>query len=207
MPDVNEDETLREVVAVLSVLPAVSEADVQRIVALAAADTAVVPLRRRRWPASMPMAAAAMLVLAAGIGGYMLRGVTSGDDVDPAGEVAATGVAGAPAASESGRAMAASAAAPDASAEAPVATQFVLEAPGAGRVALVGAFNGWDANATLLVRDPATGLWTVTLPLAPGRHVYGFMVDDSTLTLDPRAPTTRDPDLGTTASVILVGIP
>lgn len=206
MPDVNEDETLRDVVAALSVLPAVSEADVQRTVARAAEGSSLVPLRRRRWPTWMPMAAAATLVLAAGIGGYLLRGATS-DDVNRAGEAATAAAAGPPAVPASGTAVALSAAASEASAETPVATQFVLDAPDARRVALVGAFNGWDAQATPLVRDPATGLWTVTLPLTPGRHVYGFIVDDSTLTLDPRAPTTRDPDLGTMGSVILVGTP
>jgi 1,4-alpha-glucan branching enzyme len=95
----------------------------------------------------------------------------------------------------------------DAASEAPIATQFVLDAPAAGQVALVGAFNGWSADETPLVRDPATGLWSVTVPLAPGRHVYAFMVDDSVLTLDPRAPSARDEELGTTASVILVGTP
>lgn len=124
----------------------------------------------------------------------------------PAGRVPATS---APSATESGRdaALEVTSVAGDAGAEAPLTTQFVLDAPAAARVSLVGGFNSWDAESTPLVRDPATGLWTVTLPLAPGRHVYAFMVDDSVLTLDPRAPSARDPELGTSASVILVGTP
>jgi 1,4-alpha-glucan branching enzyme len=87
---------------------------------------------------------------------------------------------------------------------APRFTQFVLEAPEARTVSLVGAFNGWNPDSTRLVRD-ASGIWTATIALVPGRHVYAFMVNDSVLTLDPRAPETRDPDLGTRASVVLVG--
>jgi len=41
----------------------------------------------------------------------------------------------------------------------------------------------------------------------PGRHIYGFMIDDSVLMLDPRALKTRDPDLGTDGSVRMVGRP
>lgn len=226
MPDVRDDETLRDVVAVLGTLPPVNEADVQRIVARAAAEAAesgrrggprwavarpgldsrerdVVPLHRPRprWFTAIPMAAAATLVFAAGIGGFVIRDLTS-TGVRPQ-PVAESGSA----ASGGATAVAVSAAAADASAEAPIATQFVLEAPAASRVALVGAFNGWDATATPLVRDPATGLWSVTLPLAPGRHVYAFMVNDTTFTLDPRAPDAHDPDLGTSGSVILVGTP
>lgn len=224
VPDVN-DGTLRDVVGTLSALPTVTEADVQRVVARVAAD-AVDSGRHEehwwavgnsdgspssgahgvrpapaRWFSAIPMAAAATLVLAAGIAGFALRGVIASHIAPMRGEVAtsAPGVAT--------DAVPVHAVAPDRNAEAPISTQFVLEAPGAERVSLVGAFNAWDERATPLVRDRATGLWTVTVPLAPGRHVYGFMVDDSALTLDPRAPTTRDPELGTNASVILVGTP
>ena len=226
MPDVRDDETLRDVVAALGTLPPVNEADVQRIVARAAAEAAesgrrggprwavarpdresrgrgVLPRDRAkpRWFTAIPMAAAATLVFAAGIGGFVIRDLTS-TDVRPQ-PVGGPG----PVASGGAASVAVSAAAAGASAEAPIATQFVLDAPAASRVALVGAFNGWDATATPLVRDPATGLWSVTLPLAPGRHVYAFMVDDTTFTLDPRAPDARDPELGTSGSVILVGTP
>ena len=199
------DGTLRDAIVALSALPAVSEADVQRIVARAAAGGSadVVPLQpRRRWFGAMPLAAAAGLVLAAGIGGFVLRGVTEGRDA-PAAAVATTAAgsgipAGAPTVSQ---------VAGNSRLEAPIATQFVLDAPAAARVSVVGAFNSWDAAATPLQRDAISGLWTVTLPLAPGRHVYAFMVNDTALTLDPRAPVTRDPELGTTGSVILVGTP
>jgi hypothetical protein len=50
-------------------------------------------------------------------------------------------------------------------------------------------------------------VWTTVLAIAPGRHVYGFMVDDSILVLDPRAPKTKDPALGVEGSVVIVGKP
>jgi 1,4-alpha-glucan branching enzyme len=74
-------------------------------------------------------------------------------------------------------------------------------------VALIGDFNAWDTAATPLGKVPSTGLWTVTVRLAPGRHTYAFMVDNSTWMLDPRAPTAQDPDFGTPSSVVLVGTP
>jgi 1,4-alpha-glucan branching enzyme len=88
-----------------------------------------------------------------------------------------------------------------------VPTQFVLNAPRASRVALVGDFNAWDARVTHLARAAANGIWTVTVPLSAGRHTYAFMVDDTVWTLDPRAAKTQDLDFGTASSVVLVGTP
>jgi serine protease AprX len=48
----------------------------------------------------------------------------------------------------------------------------------AGRVAVVGGFNGWNPNGfELSSRSP--GLWRISLPLpAPGSYTYKFLVDD-----------------------------
>ena len=186
---------LRDVIAALSVLPVVKESDIQAIVARAAAEPArVIPLQpsRPRWFTSVPLAAAAGLVLAAGVGGFLLSNMVGnrGFAVTP-GAVASVDAS----APGSATAMQVNAAAADPAVEAPIMTQFVLDAPAAAGVSLVGAFNGWDASATPLVRDPATGLWSVSLPLAPGRHVYAFMVDGRTLTLDPRV-NDSDPEGG-----------
>ena len=88
---------------------------------------------------------------------------------------------------------------------APIPTQFVFDGR-AERVALVGDFNNWDARATPLEREPGSTLWSVTVPIQRGRHVYAFLVD-SIWTIDKRAPVARDPDFGVTGSVILVGRP
>ena len=50
-------------------------------------------------------------------------------------------------------------------------------------------------------------MWSVVLPVVPGRHLYAFIVDDSALTLDPRAPRAKDPSLGVESSVVMVGKP
>src|SRR5215218_5434556 len=57
--------------------------------------------------------------------------------------------------------------------------QVVLRAPAARHVSVVGDFNAWDTGADAMSRDPVTGLWSHTLVLRPGRHVYAFVVDDS----------------------------
>ena len=87
----------------------------------------------------------------------------------------------------------------------PVPTQFVYDGP-ARRVVLVGDFNNWDEQATPLEREPSSALWSVTVAIQRGRHIYAFLVD-SVWTVDKRAPVARDPDFGVTGSVILVGRP
>ena len=90
--------------------------------------------------------------------------------------------------------------------EVPIQVQFVLDAPRATRVAVVGDFNAWDGATNQLVRDSASGVWSAIVPITPGRHVYAFLVDDSVWTLDPRAPKTKDADYGTQQSVMMVGV-
>jgi hypothetical protein len=85
--------------------------------------------------------------------------------------------------------------------------QLVLRAPNAHRVNVVGDFNGWDAGATAMTRDPASGMWSQTLALRPGRHVYAFVVDDSVWMRDPRTPAAPDADFGRPGSVLLIGQP
>lgn len=84
-----------------------------------------------------------------------------------------------------------------------VATQFVLDDAKARRVSLVGDFNGWKAGETPLVRLQ-NGLWTTTVPLPPGRHVYAFVIDDTLVKADPRAPKAGDADYGREGSVVMV---
>jgi hypothetical protein len=88
----------------------------------------------------------------------------------------------------------------------PVPQQFVLTDATAKHASVVGDFNGWDASKAPMTRSPDGRMWSVTLLLPPGRHMYAFMVDDS-LKLDPREPTARDPDLGVEGSVVIVGRP
>ncbi|HEX6631274.1 MAG TPA: isoamylase early set domain-containing protein, partial [Gemmatimonadaceae bacterium] len=81
---------------------------------------------------------------------------------------------------------------------------FVLVAPGARRVALVGDFNDWDVGATQLRPAPAGRLWSVEVPLTPGRHRYAFVVDGERWLADPAAPRAPGPDFGSPNSVVTV---
>jgi hypothetical protein len=201
------DELLERVVDELRTLPPVDEAAVGRIARAAEANAAAVrsvthppsagtrTVRGALWQSKIPLAAAAGFALAAGVAGYAVRGGS-----------AAQMVATAPGRGESLATLVSTDRAPR-TLDGAVPTQFVLEAPRASRVALVGDFNAWDADSTPLARDPSGRIWTVIVPLSPGRHVYAFMVDGAAWTLDPRAPTAQDPDFGTPSSVVLVGTP
>jgi len=81
---------------------------------------------------------------------------------------------------------------------------FVLVAPQARSVALAGDFNDWDA-ARALMRREASGLWTVDVPLTPGRYRYVFVVDGRRFVADPAAPRAVGDDFGTPTSVVTIG--
>lgn len=154
------------------------------------AALAPAPVRRRwtRWTAYVGLAAAACLL------GYFARGVLHPPrrTVDASARLAAPAVPIADGTDADAR---------------PLPTQFVFRSRTARRVALVADFNGWNPSATPLQRVAGSGMWAVTLPVAPGRHGYAFLVDDTLFALDPHAPTVRDRDLGTTASEVVVGRP
>ncbi|HEY0971092.1 MAG TPA: isoamylase early set domain-containing protein, partial [Gemmatimonadales bacterium] len=81
--------------------------------------------------------------------------------------------------------------------------RFVLVAPTAARLALVGDFNAWSRDSTpMRVVAESTGTWTATLALAPGEYEYAYVVDDTGWTVDPRAP--RAAGEGRARSVLVV---
>ncbi|HET9710103.1 MAG TPA: isoamylase early set domain-containing protein [Gemmatimonadales bacterium] len=82
--------------------------------------------------------------------------------------------------------------------------QFVVVSPGAESVSLVGDFNDWDARLTPMRAGRDGRLWTVTIPLPPGRHRYAFLVNGARWLADPSAPRAPD-DFGTPSSVVTVG--
>jgi hypothetical protein len=84
--------------------------------------------------------------------------------------------------------------------------QFVLVAPDAKKVAVVGDFNGWDpSHAAFQAKHRGGGVWSVTAPVPPGHHRYSFIVDDSVWVADPMAPRVIDNDYGLANSAIVVG--
>ncbi|HET7632369.1 MAG TPA: isoamylase early set domain-containing protein [Gemmatimonadaceae bacterium] len=83
--------------------------------------------------------------------------------------------------------------------------QFVLVAPEASTVQVVGDFNGWNArHAAFAAENRGGGVWTVTAPIPPGHHRYAFLVDDSLWVPDPTAPRVADEDFGHPNSALVV---
>lgn len=89
--------------------------------------------------------------------------------------------------------------------EPPQRVQFVLVAPEAKKVAVVGDFNGWDSrHAQYQAQHRGGGVWAVTAPVPVGHHRYSFVVDDSVWVADPYAPRVVDNDYGVENSALLV---
>jgi hypothetical protein len=205
MSDADHDPVLQRAIDELRQLPPLDRQAVGRVVGAAAAarlspaDEPVFVERAARgrsirvWSA-IGMAAAAAVV------GFVARGQwrTSGERNSVAASLAAPPVA--PTATLQTAALS--------NAESkPILQQFVFDNARARRVSVVGDFNTWNPTTAVMTRSSNVGLWSVIIPISPGRHIYGFMVDDSVFTLDPRAPRVRDADLGTEGSVVIVGRP
>ncbi len=72
--------------------------------------------------------------------------------------------------------------------------RFVLVAPNATRLALVGDFNGWNVRATpMLAVAESTGMWEATVALRPGMHRYAFVQDDTQWVASPAAARVIQP--------------
>jgi len=83
--------------------------------------------------------------------------------------------------------------------------QFVIVAPTAESVSLVGDFNDWRASETPLRRVEDNGVWSVSVPLSAGRYRYAFLVDGATWLSDPSAPPALDDEFGRPGSVLTIG--
>jgi hypothetical protein len=205
MTDVDNDPLLRRAIGELRRLPAVDADAVSRVVVAAASarhtsvDEAGLPdaSRSRRRATLLSIAGVGV---AAAIAGFMVRGLM------PARAVSSPTVTSSAMGSANQRPSEPFRPVSTAGEAALVPQQFVLRNDGARRISVVGDFNTWDPHNAPMTRA-ADGVWSAVISVPPGRHVYGFMIDDSLFTLDPRAATVRDPDLGTNGSVVLVGRP
>ena len=83
------------------------------------------------------------------------------------------------------------------------ALQFVLVAPQAASVTLVGDFNDWDPARSPM--QTAHGVWATVVRLTPGRYRYAFLVNGVEWRADPSAPAAKDDEFGTPSSVVTVG--
>ena len=152
-------------------------------------------LRRPRTVRVSPLGGIAALASLAAAAAFVLavRGPAAGGASPDAPLVAEVPVAGADAAPGSA-----------AAGEAAQVVRFVLVAPDAQRVALVGDFNDWQVGATPLRPAASGSMWTVDVPLVPGRHRYAFVVDGESWMPDPTAPRAPGADFGTPSSVVTV---
>jgi hypothetical protein len=82
--------------------------------------------------------------------------------------------------------------------------RFVLDAPAASRVALVGDFNGWSRTATPLRATTRAGEWSAVIALPRGRHGYTFVVDDTQWVPAPALPEHSDAR-GAARRVLIIG--
>ena len=82
--------------------------------------------------------------------------------------------------------------------------QFMLTAPAASHVALAGDFNAWDPRAIAMTRDTRDGRWSVALALAPGRHTYAYVVDDTQWVRDPAGTPAEANELTPPRSIVIV---
>lgn len=192
-----DDAAIDRIAAELRVLPLVRpEARARVLVALAA--------ERERAPRAAGVASDARRRARVALAGSLLVGLAAAGlllYVTQRGSPAATPTAAARTMSTPAATLAST------STAGAVAVQLVLRAPAAARVAVVGDFTGWDQDRVPMTRDPASGLWSATVRVVPGRHVYAFVADDSVWMRDPRAPVANDADFGRPGSVLLVGRP
>ena len=81
---------------------------------------------------------------------------------------------------------------------------FRLYAPQAHSISLIGDFNGWGSARKLSMRPQGNGVWTMEVPLPPGRYQYAFLVDGKNMATDPRAEQHVNDDFGRKNAVITV---
>ena len=80
--------------------------------------------------------------------------------------------------------------------------RFVLAAPAATRLAIVGDFNGWDVDRTpMRMLAESTGVWAAAVRLPAGVHRYAFVVDDTGWVADPARPAAADTADGARSTV------
>lgn len=154
--------------------------------------------RTLRWrPARVALAGVALVVVLAGVFllGVVPAGptplvVSNGDlEVGPEGGDAAPSVrAPAAVAGETG---------PDT-----VLVRFVLEAPGAGSVAVAGDFSRWEPVPLARQWRDGEPVWSGLVAVPRGEHRYMFVVDGSRWVTDPLATTVRDDGFGNRNAIL-----
>jgi len=193
------DELIDRAARVLATMPPVKAGATARVLMAVRANRArPLPLwrraTRRMEDTAVSMRVAGLLVAASLTIGFFARGTVDGNVAPLVGALGDADITLQPAGGV-----------PPESRPVPVA--MAVELRNARSVAVVGDFNGWDPSATPMQRVGSDGPWLATVLAKPGRHVYAFMVDGTTLVADPRAPRAKSADFGGDASVIMVRTP
>lgn len=85
-----------------------------------------------------------------------------------------------------------------------VMVRFLLKAPEASKVSLAGDFNDWSVEQTALSDEDGNGIWTVTVPLQPGRYQYKFLLDGKKWVVEPDAPAYQSDGFGGKNSLLVI---
>lgn len=83
-------------------------------------------------------------------------------------------------------------------------TEFVLYAPQASEVLVVGDFNGWGSAGAVKLQPATNGTWRAQIKLNPGQYQYAFVVNGKQWLADPGAMRQVDDDFGRKNSILLV---
>ena len=86
----------------------------------------------------------------------------------------------------------------------PEPVKFVLVAPSAQSVAVVGDFNNWGLGDSALVATSNQGVWSVTASVPAGVHRYAFVINGKQWMADPTAPRSSGDDFGMPSSALVV---
>lgn len=71
-------------------------------------------------------------------------------------------------------------------------------------VSVIGSFNEWKTEQSVMWYDDENGKWILEAQLPPGDHEYVFLVDGTRLVPDPQAAMTRDDGFGNKNSILFV---
>lgn len=85
-----------------------------------------------------------------------------------------------------------------------VMVRFLIKAPEASKVSLAGDFNDWSVEQTLMSDEDGNGIWSVTVPLEPGRYQYKFLLDGKKWVVEPDAPAYQADGFGGKNSLLVI---
>ncbi len=84
-----------------------------------------------------------------------------------------------------------------------VTVHLRLEAPSAQTVSVVGDWNQWDPEASVMRDTDEDGIWEIRLELEKDQvYQYQFIINDDRWVPDPQAPVQVDDGFGGTNSVL-----